>query len=171
MAAARQDHGRCEEAHVVQARYKPVTPDQRLRELTKEFRGFDREEPGPERAERLATFVRAAHRERQLNMVMHAAQLCLDEDPDDPSLLVAAYLDPDEPPEDRLRSMSDLEDLARYVGRPDVGEVASQRLADGARAWVAEATDVERRHRLRTLTSLVSRRFADDLRDELGDSL
>jgi hypothetical protein len=152
---------------VVQARYKPVTPDQRQRELTKEFKGFEREEPGPERAQRLATFVRAAHQERQLNMAMHAAGLCLEDDPDDPSLLIEAYLSADEPTEDRLRAISDLQDLARYIGRPDLGEVAEERLVSTARDWVADATDVERRHRLRTLTSLVSREFADDLRDEL----
>ena len=152
---------------MVQARYKPVTPDQRLRDLSKEFRGFEREEPGPERAARLATFVRAAHQERQLNMVMHAAQLCLEDDPDDPSLLISAYLDAEEDPEERLRALSDLKDLARYIGREDVRAVAEERMLTTARAWVAEATDVERRHRLRTLTSMVSREFADDLRDEL----
>jgi hypothetical protein len=152
---------------VVQARYKPVTPDQRLRDLSKEFRGFEREEPGPERAQRLAVFVRAAHYERQLNMAMHAASLCLEDDPDDPSLLIEAYLGADEDPEDRLRAISDLKDLARYIGRADLGEVADERLRTTARAWVEDATEVERRHRLRTLTSLVSREFADDLRDEL----
>ena len=152
---------------MVQARYKPVTPDQRLRDLSKEFRAFEREEAGPDRAARLATFVRAAHQERQLNMAMHAAQLCLDDDPDDPSLLIAAYLDGEEAPEEQLRAISDLKDLARYIGREDVGEVADERLATTARAWVADGGDVERRYRLRTLTSLVSREFADDLRDEL----
>jgi hypothetical protein len=152
---------------VVQARYKPVTPDQRLRDLSKEFKGFEREEPGPERATRLAAFVRAAHQERQLNMAMHAAQLCLEDDPDDPSLLIAAYLDAEEDPEERLRAISDLQDLARYVGREDVGAVADERLLATARTWLAEGNDVERRHRLRTLTSMVSREFADDLRDEL----
>jgi hypothetical protein len=155
---------------VVQARYKPVTPDQRLRDLSKEFKGFEREEPGPERATRLAAFVRAAHQERQLNMAMHAAQLCLEEDPDDPSLLISAYLDAEEDPEERLRAISDLKDLARYVGRADVGAVADERMLSTARSWLEEANDVERRHRLRTLTSMVSREFADDLRDELDAS-
>jgi hypothetical protein len=155
---------------VVQARYKPVTPDQRLRDLSKEFKGFEREEPGPERATRLAAFVRAAHQERQLNMAMHAAQLCLEEDPDDPSLLISAYLDAEEDPEERLRAISDLQDLARYVGRADVGAVADERMLSTARSWLEEANDVERRHRLRTLTSMVSREFADDLRDELDAS-
>jgi hypothetical protein len=152
---------------VVQARYKPVTPDQRLRDLSKEFRGFEREEPSPDRAARLATFVRAAHQERQLNMAMHAAQLCLEDDPDDPSLLIAAYLDDRDAPEDHLRAISDLKDLARYIGREDIREVAEERMLTTARAWVAEADDVERRYRLRTLTSMVSREFADGLRDEL----
>ncbi len=152
---------------MVRSRFKPVTPDQRLRDLRKEFKGFDKEEPGPDRAARLAVFARAAHHERQLNMAMHAAQLCLDEDPDDPALLIDAYRAPDADPEDRLRSYSDLQDLARYVERPDVTERATTMLADEARAWVAAGDDQERRHRLRTLSSLVSRAFADDLRDEL----
>jgi hypothetical protein len=152
---------------VVRTRYKPVTPDQRLRDLRKEFKGFEKEEPGPDRAARLAAFARAAHHERQLNMAMHAAQLCLDEDPDQPALLVAAYGSGDGDVEEQLRSYSDLQDLARYVERSDVATLAEERLAAAARAWVADADDQERRHRLRTLTSLVSRAFADDLRDEL----
>ena len=152
---------------MVQARYKPVTPDQRLRDLSKEFRGFEREEPGPERAERLAVFVRAAHHERQLNMAMHAAQLCLEDDPDAPALLVGAYLDPTAATEERLHACSDLKDLARYIGREDVGGIADERLTATAREWVADASEAERRYRLRTITSLISRAFADELRDEL----
>jgi hypothetical protein len=152
---------------VVRTRYKPVTPDQRLRDLRKEFKNFDKEEPGPDRAARLAAFARAAHVERQLNMAMHAAQLCLDDDPDEPALLVAAYEASTHDVEERLRAYSDLQDLARYVDRPDVATLAEERLAERARAWVADADDQERRHRLRTITSVVSRAFADDLRDEL----
>lgn len=152
---------------MVRTRYKPVTPDQRLRDLRKEFKGFDKEEPGPDRAARLAAFARAAHVERQLNMAMHAAQLCLDDDPDQPALLVAAYEVASDDVEEQLRAYSDLQDLARYVDRPDVATLAEERLAERARAWVADGDDQERRHRLRTLTSLVSRAFADDLRDEL----
>jgi hypothetical protein len=152
---------------VVRTRYKPVTADQRVRDLRKEFRGFDKEQPGPDRAARLAAFVRAAHEERQLNMAMPAAQLCLDDDPDAPALLIDAYRDGDADPEDRLRALSDLQDLARYVDRPDVAATAEAELHAAARAWVADGDDQERRHRLRTLTSLVDRAFADDLRDEL----
>jgi hypothetical protein len=152
---------------VVRTRYKPVTPDQRVRDLRKEFRGFEREEPGPTRAARLAAFARAAHVDRQLNMAMHAAQRCLEDDPDDPALLVDAYRIGDDDPEEQLRSFSDLKDLARYVDRPDVGELADELLLEHARAWVAEADDQERRHRLRTLTSLAGRAFADDRRDEV----
>lgn len=153
---------------MARARYKPVTPDQRVRDLRKELKGFDKEEPGPQRAARLAAFARAAHHERQLNMAMHAAQLCLDEDPDAPALLVDAYRAEGADVEDRLRSYSDLQDLARYVDRPDVVTLAEGLLDDEARAWVAAGDDQERRHRLRTLTSLVSRAYADDLRDQIA---
>jgi hypothetical protein len=159
-----------EEDAVVRANYKPVTPDQRLRDLRKEFRGFDKEPPGPDRAARLAGFARAAHDERQLNMAMHAAQLCLEEDPDAPALLVAAYRDGSEDAatdvEELLRRHVDLGDLARYVDRPDVAGIARQQLHDDALAWVAAGDEQERRHRLRTLASMVDRAFADDLRDE-----
>jgi hypothetical protein len=156
---------------VVRARYKPVTPDQRIRDLRKEFGGFDKEEPGPDRAARLAVFARAAHDERQLNMAMHAARLCLEDDPDAPALLVDAYRvdaeDTTVDDEERLRSYVDLADLARYVDRPDVVDLAEGMLREGARAWVAAGDDQERRHRLRTLASMVDRAFADDLRDEV----
>lgn len=152
---------------MVRARYKPVTPDQRLRDLRQEFKGFDKEEPGPERAARLAAFARAAHDERQLNMAMHAAQLCLDEDPDAPELLVAAYRTGQTDVEERLRSYADLKDLARYVDRPDVVTLAEEMITEEARAWVVDGDEQEQRHRLRTLTSVVDRAFADGLRDEL----
>lgn len=151
---------------MARAQHKPITPDQKIRDLRKEFRGFEKEEPGPDRAARLAAFARASHDERQLNMAMHAANLCLDDDPHDPALLVDAYATiPDL--EDRLRSLSDLIDLARYIERPDVADRASDLLRDEARGWLAEAGEGERRHRLRTLSSLGGRAFADDLRDEL----
>lgn len=153
---------------MARTRYKPVTPDQRVRDLRKEFKGFDKEEPGPERAARLAVFARAAHHERQLNMAMHAAQLCLDEDPDAPTLLVDAYRAEEADVEDRLRSYADLKDLARYVDQPDVVTLAEELLATDARAWVADGDEQEQRYRLRTLTSLVSRSFADDLRDDIA---
>ena len=152
---------------MVRSRYKPVSPDQKIRDLRKEFRGFDAEEPGPDRAARLAAFARAAHDERQLNMAMHAAQLCLEDDPDDPTLLVEVYAGAGVSAEDRLASLSDLKDLARYIERPDIAEEAQTRLRTAGRAWLAEAGEDERRHRLRTLGSLGGRAFADDLRDEL----
>lgn len=153
---------------MARARFKPVTPDQRLRELTKEFREFEREPAGPERAERLASFVRSAHEHRQLNMAMHAAQLCLEDDPDDPALLVGAYLIDEEPSEDLLRSLQDLGDLGRYVGREDVARLADERLDEAARGWMLAATEAEQRHRLRTLGSILPRERVDDLRDELA---
>ena len=146
---------------------KPVTPDQRIRELRKDFRSFDSEEPGPARAARLATFTRAAHSERQLNMAMHTAGLCLEDDPDAPTLLVDAYAADDDDAEARLAALSDLADLGRYLGRDDVAEQAATLLRDGARAWVAAASEGERRYRLRTVQSLTSREVADELRDEL----
>ena len=146
-----------------------VDEGQRIRELRKELRRLEtKEEPGPERAALLAGLVRAAHEARQLNMAMHAAQLCLEEDPDPPSLLVAAYVTDDlTEPEERLRTLVDLEDLGRYVGEESMREWASGRIDEEARAWVRDATEQEQRHRLRTLTSLVSQEFADQLRDEL----
>lgn len=154
---------------MVRPRYKPVTPDQRIRELRKEFKHLETKvEPGPERAEQLAAFTRAAHDERQLNMAMHTAARCLEEDPGPPDLLVAAYL-PDDltDPEERLRALVDLQDLARYL---DVGELrsfAEERIDDEARSWVRGASEAEQRHRLRTLGSMVDQPFADRLRDEL----
>ncbi len=152
---------------MVRTRYKPVTPDQRIRDLRKEFRGFETEEPGPDRAARLAAFTRAAHDQRQLNMAMHTAALCLDDDPDAPALLVGAYVTAAEPAEDQLRALTDLGDLARYLDRRDVGEVADQQLRDQAHAWVAAANEGERRYRLRTVQSLASRELADRIRDHL----
>ncbi len=171
---------------MVRPRYKPVTPDQRIRELRKEFKSLRKEEPGPDRARRLAAFSRAAYAERQLNMAMHTAQLCLEEDPDAPELLVAAYLgeldtgEDDEPVERHgpasteadeqewlLRSLDDLADLARYLDRDDIEEQVADRLDEEAREWIREADEHERRHRLRTLSSMISREFADTIRDEL----
>lgn len=152
---------------MVRATYKPVSPDQRVRDLRKEFRGFEKEEPGADRAGRLAAFARAAHDDRQLNMSMHAAQLCLEDDPDEPTLLVAAYLGDGSDPEEQLRSLTDLKDLARYIDRSDVADRADELVLEHARDWLTGADDTERRHRLRTLTSMVSRAFADDLRDEV----
>jgi hypothetical protein len=152
---------------VARTPFTPATPDQRARELQRSFRDFDREEPGPERAARLATFTRAAHQERQLNMAMHTAQLCLAEDPEQPALLVAAYLGDDGDDEEQLRSVSDLRDLGRYLDRADIVTLADSELGERARTWVTDGDEQQRRHRLRTLSSLVSRAFADTIRDEL----
>jgi len=146
---------------------KPVTPDQRVRDLRKEFRTLEREDPGPERAALLATFTRAAHLERQLNMAMHTAALCLDDDPDAPALLLAAYDPAEVEDEERLTSLSDLHDLARYLERPDITEVAMHRLEDAAQAWVLAGSEGERRYRLRTVQSLTTQAVADAIRDRL----
>ena len=150
-------------------RYKPVDPARVIRDLRKEFKRLQtKEEPGPERAELLAAFTRAAHEERQLNMAMHTASLCLEEDPDAPALLIAAYLPPDlDDPEERLRTLVDLRDLARYVDDEDLRAFVTERIDEEARTWARAATDQERKHRLRTLTSMFGRDFADQIRDEL----
>jgi ABC-type ATPase with predicted acetyltransferase domain len=155
---------------MVNARYKPITPDKRIRELRKDFKALSQEEPSAERAQRLAAFTREAHADRQLNMAMHTAQLCIEDDPDDPALLVAAYL-PDGIERDgeaHLRALTDLADLARYIDRPDLRDDATGRVHDVALAWIEEATEPERRHRLRTLMSMFDRAFVDAIRDESG---
>ena len=154
---------------MVRPKYKPVSPDQAIRELRKEFRRLQtKEEPGPERAALLATFCRAAHEERQLNMAMHTATLCLEEDPERPQLLIDAYITPDlEDTEETLRALVDLQDLARYVGDEELRRWVDGRLDDDARTWVRDGNEQERRHRLRTLGSMVNQQFADQIRDEL----
>lgn len=149
-------------------RYKPVDPSRVIRDLRKEFKRLqNKEEPGPERAELLAAFTRSAHLERQLNMAMHTATQCLEEDPDAPDLLVAAYLPPDlKDAEERLRTLVDLRDLARYVDDDDLRSFVDEHIDDEARAWAREANDQERKHRLRALTSMFGREFADQIRDE-----
>lgn len=150
-------------------RYKPVDPAKVIRELRKEFKRLQtKEEPGPERAELLAAFTRAAHEERQLNMAMHTATQCLEEDPDAPELLIAAYLPPDKSdPEERLRTLSDLRDLARYVDDDDLQAFVDEHVDAEARTWARDANDQERKHRLRTLGSIFTPAFADQIRDEI----
>lgn len=151
-------------------RYKPVTPDQKIRELRKEFKAIrqEKEEPGPERAKKLASFVREAHLERQLNMSMHAGKLCLDEDPEPPSLLIEAYLPEDlEEPEDRLRALADLKDLARYLDNEELQSRTDDMIDTEAKAWITSADNATERHRLRRLASIFDREFADSIRDEL----
>lgn len=149
---------------------KPVTPDQRIRDLRKEFRGFEREEPGPDRAARLADFTRTAHDARQLNMAMQSAVRCLEDDPDAPALLVGVYAEADETLEERLYALADLRDLARYIDRPDIATTAAELQHACARSWVADGDDSERRYRLRTVQSAISREVADDIRDALRES-
>ena len=148
-------------------KYSPADPAKVARELRKEFKRLQtKEEPGPERAELLAAFTRSAHEERHLNMAMHTASLCLDEDPDAPAMLIAAYLPADlEEPEERLRTFVDLRD--RYVDHDELRAFVQEHIDTEARAWVREATEPERKHHLRSLTSMFGREFADQVRDEL----
>ncbi|MDX1659431.1 MAG: hypothetical protein R3343_11475 [Nitriliruptorales bacterium] len=151
-------------------RYKPVTPDQKIRELRKEFKAIrkEKEEPGPERAKKLASFVREAHLERQLNMSMHAGNLCLEEDPDPPSLLIGAYLPDDlDDPEDRLRALADLQELSRYLDSSELESFTEDAIDKEAKQWVKEADDAAERHRIRRLASIFDREFADNIRDEM----
>lgn len=150
-------------------RYKPVDPSRVIRDLRKEFKRLQtKEEPGPERAELLAGFTRSAHLERHLNMAMHTASQCLEEDPDAPDLLLEAYLPPDlKDPEERLRTLVDLQDLARYVDHEGLRAFVDEHINEEARAWARDATDQERKHRLRALTSIFDQAFADQVRDEI----
>ncbi len=150
------------------ARSRPVTPDQRARDLRKEFQGFEREEPGEERAMRLARFTRAATTERQLNMAMQTAELCLQDDPAAPERLLQAFDDPAEGAETQLDALVDLRDLARYIDEPSLVTEIDRRLRERARTWVTDGDDGERRYRLRTVQSLTSRELADEIRDELA---
>ena len=150
-------------------RYTPVDPAKVIRELRKEFKRLQtKEEPGPERAELLASFTRAAHEERQLNMAMHTATLCLEEDPESPAMLIAAYVPSDlDDPEERLRTFIDLRDLARYVDHEELRTWVQEHIDSEARAWAKGANEQERKHRLRALTSMFGREVADQIRDEI----
>jgi len=152
----------------VAANRKPVTPDQRSRDLQREFRALQKQDPSPARAAELATLARAAHADRQLNLAMLAAQQCLEEDPSEPDLLVEAYRS--EPGgEARLLELADLRDLARYIDRSDLVAVADRDIESAARDWVLPAEEGERRYRLRTVQSLASADLADTLRDEVDE--
>ncbi len=151
---------------MAQHRARPVTPDRRVRDLRKEHQAVERDTPGPQRAARLAELTRAALDDRQVNMAMATATSCLEEDPDDPALLLAAFSDDTLDPEAQLAAFDALRDLARYIDRPDVHDEAAARLETVARAWVADADPGERRYRLRTVQSLTSRETADALRAE-----
>jgi hypothetical protein len=150
----------------VAASRKPVTPGQKSRDLQRELTALEKQEPSAERAAELATLARAAHEDRQLNLAMRAAELCLADDPSDPELLVAAYrCEPDG--EDRLEELVDLRDLARYLDRGDISEVADQSIESSRRGFVLAGAASERRYRLRTVQSIASPQLADELRDEL----
>lgn len=173
---------------------RPQRADQRGRDLRKELATLRSEPPGADRARRLAEFTRIAHGERLLNLAMQAGALCLDDDPDAPSALVAAYApEPSDDPdvddaatdptarggtadggprddEERLALLADLGDLARYLDRPDLGARAASLAAERAHAWVVAAEPSERRYRLRTVESLTSREVADTIRDALDAS-
>jgi hypothetical protein len=150
---------------IVRANFKPVDPDKQRREMQREFKGFNKSEPSAERTERLAEFTRLAHVERQLNMAMHTAVLCLTEDPEEPALLIAAYTEADQDHETRLRAWTDLQDLARYIDRPDIAATAKERLRDDAETWLRESDTAERRSVIRVLANIVDRSFADDVKD------
>jgi hypothetical protein len=154
---------------MVNARFKAVTPDKRIREMRKQFKSLTDAEPSAERAAQLAAFTREAHTDRQLNMAMHTAQLCMQDDPDDPALLLAAYLPDgiDGDGEAHLRALTDLVDLARYIERPDIRDLATAQIHDVAIAWVGQSPEHEQRHRLRALASMFDHGFADSIRDEL----
>lgn len=155
---------------MVRARFKPITPDVRIRELRKQFKALRKADPSAERAREAAAFAREAHGDRQLNMAMHSAQLSLEDDPNQPELLIEAYLPPgvEDNGEEHLRSLIDLADLARYIERDDIKTHAEDQIHDVALAWARDAEEHERRHRLRTLVSMFDRAFADDIRDEIG---
>ena len=152
---------------MVRAHYKPVIGEPPARALAREVRELEQEPPGPDRAQRLAGVVRRAHDERLLNLAMHAAALCVDDDPDAPAALVAAYDQPRDDTEEQLRVLQDLRDLGRYISLPELGALADTRLLEVARGWLVDTDQAERRHRLRTLTSILGRARVDDLRDEL----
>ncbi len=147
---------------------KPVTPEQRSRDLQREFRSLQNEDGGPQRARELATLARAAHEDRQLNLAMQAADQSLEDDPDAPRLLVEAYHSTASG-EAQLEELADLRDLARYLDRVDMRERAEEEFTQAAREWVQQGDDGERRYRLRTVQSLGGRELADTLRDELQE--
>jgi len=146
---------------------RPRTAEQRVRDLRKELTTLQAEPPGQQRAVRLAELARIAHDDRLLNLAMTAATQCLDDDPQAPEVLVAAYRDADGDDEERLARLTDLRDLAGYLDRPDVRDAAADLLVERARTWVADADASERRYRLRTVESLASREVADTIRDTL----
>lgn len=150
--------------------YKPVNAQKKARDLTKDFKTLQKTEPGPERAVELAEFAKRAHEERSLNMVMHTAALCLEEDPDAPALLIAAYTDGIDDPIERLRAWADLEDLARYIEQPDIRELARERIRSESADWYAAAADdaAEQRTRWRELARIFDRDFADTIRLSAG---
>jgi len=79
------------------------------------------------------------------------------------------YAEADETLEERLYALGDLRDLARYIDRADIVTLAAELQHGCARRWVEAGDDSERRYRLRTVQSAISREVADDIRDALTD--
>lgn len=152
---------------MVKASFKPVPPDQRIRELRKELKDLGKAEPSAETTKRLAAFTRAAHDERQLNMVMHIGQRCLDEDKKAPKALIDAYTPDTKDVEEQIRGWLDLVDVGRWLERDDLRETGRANAEEIARKWAKDGDATEQRHRLRTIASALGREFADDLRDEI----
>lgn len=150
------------------ANRKPVVPDGDIRALRKDHKGLMKAEPG-ERAAEMAVFARRAHVMRQINMAMQTGQLALDEDADAPDLLVDAYLgdrDVDDP-EQGLHDLLDLVDIGRWLDRDDIVDLATEKFDEAALVFVRDASEGEARHRLRLLTSMKDRAYADGVRDQV----
>lgn len=154
------------------AKYKPVDPAKKLRDLRKEFKYIQQDklesEPGHDRAVELADFVKRSHDMRQLNFVMHAAPMCLEHDDEPPTVLVETYTADVDDDEERLRAYVDLRDLGRWIGNEDLKRIAEERSRAEAPAWIKAAEGAEQRRRLRDLGSMFEQRFADEVRDQLG---
>lgn len=150
------------------ANNKPVVPDADIRALRKDHKALMKA-AGEDRAEDLAVFARRAHVMRQINMAMHTGQLALDEDPHAPDLLVDAYLgDRDRDDEEQgLHDLLDLVDIGRWLDRDDIANLATERFDRAAEAFIREASEAEARHRLRLLTSMRDRAYADALHDRI----
>jgi hypothetical protein len=115
--------------------------------------GFDKEEPGPD-AGRAAGGVHPCRPRRAAAEHGDAHRDALPRGrPGRPGAAGRRLpADEDAPTEERLRALERPADLARYLDRPDVVELAT-RCCAGARAWVAAGDEGERRYRLRTVQS------------------
>lgn len=150
--------------------FKPVDPDRAVRELRQDFKDIQRGRipDGEEGVAWLAAFVRRAHTQRMINMVLHTAPILLDRDPAARRALIDVYTDHDDP-YDRLRGISDLMSLAGWIADAELGAAAAQLVDREAPAWVADATGAERRRRLRDLEAMFGRELADRIRSDLGE--